>query len=391
MNPIPGLAPHAPRRSGRAHLPAVCRLADTVPSRSAFTLIELLIVITVIGLLMGMLLVVISGIRDRAKALQTRQRIEDCLQTFTRLGEGERITAAFVLQRDCQLGGTLLFKRDEVEKPPTMMPLGGLAGWHKTYPDAQAVAPGNALIAATGDGKPLIMAYPWGRGRKYQIREPWYCSPLSLPDPRLAGKAQSLSAPQQTLWDQPERHGLEELWPERSEDLLVRSGVGKRREIRSNRSPNLAWNDAYGNPLVVSYALFQPPRCDRSEMDEGTDQYGSIRGGRTFPADTYLRSADQAYGYTRSLFISVGSVGPTLDPAYVPGGALPGPSATDAEWSAAWRGCWQQVCAVTMPTPAEAWTEASFVAPPWQGIRQVKVKVGGKVVRCQLSAPIELR
>jgi len=60
-------------------------------------LIELLIVITVIGLLMGMLLVVISGIRDRAKALQTRQRIEDCLQTFTRLGEGERITAAFVL------------------------------------------------------------------------------------------------------------------------------------------------------------------------------------------------------------------------------------------------------------------------------------------------------
>jgi len=394
MNPISEFAPHAPRRSGRAHLPVVCRLVDTVPSRNAFTLIELLVVITVIGLLMAMLLVVISGIRTRAKVLQTQQRIENCLQTFTRLGgEGERITAAFVLQRDCQLGGTLLFRRLEVPgEQPTMIPINGLANWHKTYPDLQAVAPGNALIAASGAGKPLIMAYPWGRGRKYQIREPWYSSPLSLPDPRPGGIAQTLSTPQQALWDQPEEHRLAELWPERSEDLLVRSGVGTRRDIRNNRSSNMAWNDAYGNPLVVSYALYQPPRCDRSERDTANDHLGGwVRGGLTFPADTYLRSADQAYGYTRSLFISVASVGPTLDPAHFPGGGLPDPSATDAEWTAAWRGCWQQVCAVTMPTPAEAWTEASFVAPPWQGVRQVKVMVGGKVVRCQISAPIELR
>jgi len=395
MSPISKFASHAPRRSGRAHLPVVCRLVDTMPSRNAFTLIELLIVITVIGLLMAMFLVVISGIRARAKVLQTQQRIENCLQTFTRLGgEGERITAAFVLQRDCQLGGTLLFTRNEVENPPTMMPIGGLANWHKTYPDLQAVAPGNALIAASGAGKPLVMAYPWGRGRKYQIREPWYSSPLSLPDPRSGGIAQTLSTPQQTLWDQPEEHRLEELWPERSEDLLVRSGVGTRRDIRNNRSSNMAWNDAYGNPLVVSYAIYQPPLCDRSEMDAGVEGSGAnafIRGGKTFPADTYLRSADQAYGYTRSVFISVASVGPTLDPAHFSGGGLPDPSATDAEWSAAWRGCWQQVCEVTMPTPAEAWTEASFVAPPWQGIRQVKVIVGGNLVRCQISAPIELR
>ena len=69
---------------------------------------------------------------------------------------------------------------------------------------------------------------------------------------------------------------------------------------QTNRNPKQGWNDAWGNPLIISYALYQPPQYN------GNDS-------RRF-ADYYLTVAKQQYQYNRSVFVSVGAPGPDISP-----------------------------------------------------------------------------
>ncbi|MFM2089761.1 MAG: hypothetical protein RLZZ127_250 [Planctomycetota bacterium] len=96
--------------------------------------------------------------------------------------------------------------------------------------------------------------------------------------------------------------------PVRSLALLQISGVvgptaAALAEVRADRNPARDWNDRWGNPLVVTFALFQPERVYSS--DAASDYTDRSR-------DALLKSAEAVYGYNRSLYLSVVAPGPAL-------------------------------------------------------------------------------
>jgi type II secretory pathway pseudopilin PulG len=131
-------------------------------------------------------------------------------------------------------------------------------------------------------------------------------------------------------------------------------------DYRTNRSPSAPWNDAWGNPLIVVYAIFQPERYIRTF--DGEDR-----------RDLFLRSAKQNYQYNRAIYFAIGAAGKTLY------------SNVNLTWSVGndavnLQAYWLQIRDVCN---AVSWTEASFDSPPWTGI-----KVGKKNgARSLLSAP----
>jgi hypothetical protein len=174
--------------------------------------------------------------------------------------------------------------------------------------------------------------------------------------------------------NQPLPFDLGWLSPLRTIELLEVAGVldatTGEHDYRTDRSPRRHWNDAWGNPLVLSFALFQPERFQR--VCDGENR-----------RDLLLKKASDAYGYNRSAYLAAGAIGPdrgalrpTLD-ALAASGSV-------AEDQAALAAMWKQI---GLTCGAAAWTEAGFAAPPWKG-----VKLGKKNgMRCFLSTPSEVR
>jgi type II secretory pathway pseudopilin PulG len=135
-------------------------------------------------------------------------------------------------------------------------------------------------------------------------------------------------------------------------------------DYRTNRSPSAPWNDAWGHPLIVVYAIFQPERYIR-KFD------GQVR------RDLFLRSAKQNYQFDRAIYFAVGAAGGTL---------YSNVSSLTQSWTASsdatvLQAYWLQIRDVCN---AVSWTETSFDSPPWTG-----VKVGKKNnARSLLSAPV---
>jgi prepilin-type N-terminal cleavage/methylation domain-containing protein len=122
---------------------------DSGMRRHAFTLIELMVVISIIALLAAMLMAAIPEVRFNAKALKTTQRMEAVLQAFSRLGQQEG-SACYIIQ-------------DKVIYPATGK------GVVLFMPDP---AGGMEQVAKTGSGTfftPVDLAekhffgYPWGK------------------------------------------------------------------------------------------------------------------------------------------------------------------------------------------------------------------------------------
>jgi prepilin-type N-terminal cleavage/methylation domain-containing protein len=133
---------------------------------------------------------------------------------------------------------------------------------------------------------------------------------------------------------------------------------------RTLRDKSKPWNDHWGNPLVVSAALFQPERY-RRDADEFNRR------------DLFLKAAKDVYGYNRSLYIAVGATGPTAA------------SGLNGSWSIAddeqeLVNRWNQIRDVCK---AKEWTEEAWVAPVWKDVR---VTTRG-AERCMLTAPLEIR
>ncbi len=135
---------------------------------------------------------------------------------------------------------------------------------------------------------------------------------------------------------------------------------------RRDRSAKRPWNDAWGRPLVVVYALFQPERA-RRHFD------GQNR------RDIMLKGAATAYGYDRSLYLAIGACGPEADATTLAElSESTSPTTDHPPLRLLWRGI-RSVC------HAEQWTERSQLAPPWAGVREGKQ--GGQ--RCLLTTPLE--
>ena len=337
--------------------------------RRGFTLLELLVVFTIIALLAALLVPMIGVLRFRARVLVTNQRIDQVLTALQGIGR-ENGSASYVLQRDCGLGGTTEFKLGANNRAE---PESGT--WHACYPAAAGSAP-----------NPLLLAYPWGKQRQYWIREAWYGTPLALDinEPTNANRDAWYAA-----WKVAEKHTIAELTPTRSLALLQRAGVfevfSEAEAVRrsKDRNSNRRWNDGWGEPLVVAYGIYQPTKRELPPVAPSTTNTID---------DFYLREALAQYQYNRSVYVAVGAPGMKLDPVLFPSG-LPNPSAfaTYADWSSISTNLWAHVIKGCTTGTQTTWDETSFDRPPWQGTRLGDLKAGGTRLRPLLSTPIEIK
>ncbi len=377
-------------------------------SRTAFTLMELLVVLAIIAVLAAIIIATVPLVMDQAKALTTQQRLQ---QVKTQLGlRGQEMgSICYYLQNGiAAFGGTLEFERTSGDD--YMVPKDG-AAWHRTYPQAQGLAP-------------LVLAYPWGQGRTYYIREDWYANAFS---PNLAvTDPNTWSVDEREAWATAEEHDLSELYPRRSGEILVLLGLADSlADYRNDRGPQRPFNDAWGNPLVVAYAIYQPPRYAPPSIpawstghfyaagewvEDGGQRYLCIlthdnpsdpsdsgnRPGTSDGAaywvealhddDHYLQQAYQDYGYNRAVYLAIGASGPSLSPNVFPTGSVP-TGGDDMAWDGYLDALWAQVCTVCMPDATATWDESSFDDPPWKGTRQAEGGYQGVACECFLSTP----
>jgi hypothetical protein len=145
---------------------------------------------------------------------------------------------------------------------------------------------------------------------------------------------------------------------------VLRQGTTGEDDYRNGRKSTEPWNDAWGHPLVVVYALFQPERYVRN-FDQQNRR------------DKLLKDALKAYQYNRSVYLAVGAAGGSM-PATLP---LTWAAGSDA---VTMRDYWMQIRDVS---GAAAWNETAFSAPPWKGLKRGK-KNG---YTCYVSTPTEVK
>lgn len=333
------------------------------------TLVEILIVMVIILVLASFMIIGLDIIEDRRGRLVTSQRIDHVLNRLAQIGMGASGSVVYELQSAIpDLGGTRRFERGMgVDAVPYVLPEdragdGSPDPWHRVFPHADAVSWGNPVVAGADD-RPLVMAYPWGQERKYRIGN-WQGDD--------GGDAyywdlyeQHVSGDQRFAYPAAERHNLHELWPRRSAEILAYLGVVADVETyHANRSPKQAWNDAWGHPLVASYAIYQPP------------EYLGTNSARH--PDHYLQRAQELYQYNRSIYVSIGAPGPDISPyAFV------------TDWNINLTALWNHICDIAMANEAMTWSERSFHTNPWSGIRVADDESGER--RVFLSAPVEFR
>lgn len=175
--------------------------------RRALTLIELLIVITIILTLMGLLSVTFVKLRFNAMALDTTQRIQGIFQAISRIGQMEG-SVTMAMQRDAQLDGVTLFDQEQIQANKALVPKTGA---------------GTLLSSDSG----WTFLSPWGKRR-------------------LDGS-------------NPGSRSLDQLNPRASARILMACGiVPDAATYASDRSTRVAWNDRWGSPFVVAYGIYQP-------------------------------------------------------------------------------------------------------------------------------------
>jgi prepilin-type N-terminal cleavage/methylation domain-containing protein len=149
---------------------------------------------------------------------------------------------------------------------------------------------------------------------------------------------------------------------------IVPPGIAGANQYRTDRTPSQPWNDAWGNPLVVVYALFQPERYSRVFDSQNR-------------RDLLLRGALEAYHYNRSVYLAVAAPGQHLDTVDYPNISTNWASSQDGVVLSAY---WKQVRSVC---GAVNWNESAFTAPPWKDVQI------GKLNSCLslLTAPTEIK
>jgi hypothetical protein len=192
---------------------------------------------------------------------------------------------------------------------------------------------------ATPGTVPPIWEWPWGE----RIISRSSASPVDLRQSRNLGQ----------------------LSPIRSSEILQAIGIlspGSEgtNAYRTDRSTKAPWNDRWGNPLVVSFAIFMPARYDWNSAATTpwplAEQSDGLLGGR----DLFLTKSREFYGYDRALYFGVGAVGPVLDEE------LPVSWSDGVVNRQTLRTLWKQIA---VNCSAADWTQDSFADPPWSGVR----------------------
>ena len=333
-------------------------------AQRAFTLIELLVVIGIISLLAGMLFVAGRMARDAARGAVTKARIDEVLRALSAVTDGEAGgSAATVIHRQMHAQVSKVVR--------------GITGFiqdqrkGRWYP-----GPGESWIVP-----------PYA---SYEFPHPWGKVPTDLPGdaPTQPPAADAVLAI--------ESHRLSDLTPVISENLLYLSGILEsarfptlaeaQQAYRTDRSTGAPWNDGWGRPLVVGFGQFHPRKNTALVFKEVTGTFNGIE------EDLFLRRSKTSYGYWRSLYLSIGAVGPTL-PDTVTASEI---TQESADWTSPstgilarlWTGVHQ---VVNQSSATERWrTDGSFnafVTPPWNGVVTQRDK--GKIMF--LSTPLEIQ
>ncbi|MDA3961166.1 MAG: type II secretion system protein [Planctomycetota bacterium] len=441
--------------------------------KRAVTLIELLVVIAIIMVLAGMIFGATTLIRQKAREVDTTNRMQNILMALSAYEEstGSRCLS---LQEACSLGGALRFARlNQVNNIATNTHTGGggatrskpkpwtriwdpifdSSGWRMDRTDPslsefEVVPPGSGPVSitwyettwrfqwpetdwtsTTPGANPPILRFPWGAQpmllngrladaskspdevvdhinsgqndynnagrdasmRPRQVYNSWvamdasagsiwqyscrdnngaagvsYCINGNQAKPNIQGgklpastvspigyRRSHDSAVQQAPANQPLPFDLGYASPLRTIALLqaaevLPAGQAGLDAYRSDRVPSQTWNDAWGNPLVVAYALYQPERC------------GSIGWAQNYAPRRhfFLQNAKEQYGHTRALYLTVGAVGKKVRTS------LPNTWTDSATDATVLRDLWLQI---RDTAEAHRWTEQSWSDPAWSG------------------------
>jgi prepilin-type N-terminal cleavage/methylation domain-containing protein len=427
----------------------------TSTPRSAFTLLELLIVVAVIAALMLMTLSSVVSIREKARMTATSARMQNVLNGLATYASNER-SACYALQSAIGLGGVLTYSSikvindslvpacskppgfTQVQKTPTMaspskIPFDfsshaqnpeQLTLWRRLIEEVFDVMPPTGAVWALADYQnpakggwptqwpetdwdqsppgtnPPILRFPWGKpglradgticdpvlpaaltGANYAESTTW-AGFHYVQTTALLNEWVTCGAPATTrIWNWTSANNLQSdavllTTASRSDGTAV-PGLGNQNtnsnspmpfdmgwmsplatigflqaagvltadtgadDFRNNRKPSAAWNDAWGHPLIVVYAMFQPERFSRTFDD--LDR-----------RDLLLKASMRAYQFDRELYVAVAAMGPVKpDP-------LPDTWAPTADTTTL-RDYWMQLRDITQ---AADWNESSFAAPP---------------------------
>jgi prepilin-type N-terminal cleavage/methylation domain-containing protein len=432
--------------------------------RRAFTMIELLVVITIIALLASLTIVMVSTVKFSAMKLVTMQRMEAVTKGLSEVGQQEG-SAAYMLQKQVisqdpwtpyagsppqsgfpRFEGVVAFDTTGVFNTSfgtttvfDAFPAANLGQWFM-----EAAQPTTAYVTgtATTDMDDHLFNFPWGK------------APFPLVLPSTGGTFTPSTVPLT-----PEHHVLRNLCPYQTINLLHAANVlndepytdptnsgqytsgdnyvdlaqsGHYEYMRdlytTDRAQREPWNDKWGNPLVVAYALFQPPTVmpiPSAPSAQTTPPYEFGTNAYLNP-NPFQTQALQVYQYARSIYISVAASGTyarlnnaqTLTstsmtdwmmtyPGAMPGAQLP------LTWAESWSNSlyatqpgtnmfviWKQANQICQQdqtsdpagmTELHAFNETGFDNPPWQGIKWGKRTVGSHLENCFLSAPLELK
>ena len=385
-----------------------------------FTLIELMVVITIIAILAGLLITLIPEVMRKAKLADTSSRINSVHAGMALIGQSEG-SATFRMQQmlEYRTTGTAL----DAAEPG----LGGIFTFGAPNRNATGIEVGLPTVGTRPslvDPPPAKVYGAWGvRGRGH-LAFPWG---KKFPDPTPVAGVQT------TVLMGPERFMLRHMSPYNTRKLLKLANVlptkmsdatWPEKQYMTNRKTSEQWNDAWGHPLVVASVLYQPtfqsgpslstlpgwkdgawptmtgttpadpltatvrapssylPAADNAVTTTPGNDAGSSRNSptaddvspRQAPTKKMLLDHMKLYQYNRSVYIAVAAVGPsarvtdiqlksTTPEDWAGNATLPTSGILDTLWSQANWVCQQ----AKVRAYDKDWSELSFDNPPWNG------------------------
>jgi prepilin-type N-terminal cleavage/methylation domain-containing protein len=392
-----------------------------------FTLLELLVVITVIAILAGLIISMVPQIRLRAKIADTQVRMNSVQQGMSLIGQSEG-SATYKLQQltEYRSSGT----------PADLEPgLGGIL----TFGPPDTANPGLPTIGKRPPPNSSQDNGAWGRRGRNHLAFPW-----GKKFPREG------AAPGTVVQMGPERFRLRDMSPFNTRKLLKIANVLPTRkddaewaekQYMTNRKSSEIWNDSWGNPLVVASVLYQPTYSGASSptyvsgtlpgwkdgawpapvnandaMDRNTPPVSGYLPGDELAAKKALLDHLKIYQYNRSVYIAVAAVGPhpwvdanqlksDTPTAWASNATVPASSTGNLDE------LWAQANWVCQQAKTDAfdrdWTELAMDNPMWTGNKydyltkkkfdadanksHYEDKYKGHEEHCMLSAPQEYK